>query len=287
VNVTVNGTSYIFTGWALDGANVTNFELGGTLISPNVDAIQEFTVSAGNMAPEYGHTPNMVNASIKSGSNAFHGDLFEFLRNDKMDARNFFLPQVLPLKRNQFGGTIGGPFMKNRVFFFADYQGTRLSQGLSFNDVVPSAAEKNGNFSDLPKTVIKDPLTGTPFVGNTIPASRISTQGAFFIPFLPQANVVQGTTNRYIYAPSLPQNNDEGDMKMDAHITDNDTVTARYSISDSHETNALNYPALGGTDLQSKAQDATLRWTHIFGPAIPQPNLLGSQNILFPCCFDR
>ena len=269
VNVTVNGTSYIFTGWSLDGANVTNFELGGTLISPNVDAIQEFSVSAGNMAPEYGHTPNMVNASIKSGTNSYHGDLFEFLRNDSLDARNFFLPQVLPLKRNQYGGTIGGPFKKDRVFFFADYQGTRLRQGLSFNDVVPSAAEKNGNFSDLlPKTVIKDPLTKLPFPGNILPASRISSQGTFFMPFLPQPNVVQGSTNRFLYAPSLPQNNDEGDMKVDTRVTDKDSVMARYSISDSHETNALNYPALGGTDLKSKAQDATLRWTHIFGPSL-------------------
>jgi hypothetical protein len=269
VNVTVNGTSYIFTGWALDGANITNFELGGTLISPNVDAIQEFAVSSGNMPPEYGHTPNMVNASIKSGTNSYHGDVFEFLRNDALDARNFFLPQVLPLKRNQFGGTIGGPIKKNRVFFFADYQGTRLSQGLSFNDVVPSAAERTGNFSDLlPKTVIKDPLSGLPFPGNILPASRISTQGAFFMPFLPNPNVVQGSTNRFIYAPSLPQNNDEGDMKVDARITDKDSLMARYSISDSSETNALTYPSLGGTNLKSKAQDATMRWTHIFGPTL-------------------
>src|SRR3954454_3287346 len=90
VNVTVNGQSYIFTGWSLDGANVTNFELGGTLIQPNVDAIQEFRVAAGNMSPEYGHTPNMINASLKSGTNSFHGTLFEYLRNDYFDARNFF-----------------------------------------------------------------------------------------------------------------------------------------------------------------------------------------------------
>ena len=90
VNVTVNGQGYIFTGWSLDGANVTNFELGGTLVQPNVDASQEFSVAAGNMSPGYGHTPNMINASLKSGSNAFHGSVFEFLRNDKLDARSFF-----------------------------------------------------------------------------------------------------------------------------------------------------------------------------------------------------
>lgn len=264
VNVTVNGTSYIFTGWALDGANVTNFELGGTLISPNVDAIQEFNVQAANMAPEFGHTPNLINASLKSGTNAFHGNLFEFLRNDAMDARNFFLPSVVPLKRNQFGGTFGGPIVKDRVFFFADYQGTRLAQGLSFNDVVPSAAEKTGNFGDLlPGKVIKDPLTGAAFPGNVIPASRIAPQGSFFMKYLPDPNLIQGSTYRFIYAPSLPQINDEGDMKIDARLTSKDSLMARYAISDSFEHNALTYPALNGTDLKSKAQDGTMRWTRV------------------------
>jgi hypothetical protein len=264
VNVTVNGTSYIFTGWSLDGANVTNFELGGTLISPNVDAIQEFNVQAANMAPEFGHTPTLINASLKSGTNQFHGDLFEFLRNDAMDARNFFLPKVTPLKRNQFGGTFGGPLWKDRIFFFADYQGTRMSQGLSFNDVVPSAAEKSGNFSDLlPGKVIKDPLTNLPFPGNIIPARRITSQGAFFMKYLPDPNVLQGSTNRFLYAPSLPLVNDEGDLKLDVRVTDKDSLMARYSIADSFEHNALNYPALNGTDLKSKAQDATIRWTRV------------------------
>ena len=90
VNVTVNGQGYIFTGWWLDGANVTNFELGGTLIQPNVDAIQEFSVAAGNMSPEYGHTPNMINASLKSGGNGFHGAVFEYLRNDKVRRPELF-----------------------------------------------------------------------------------------------------------------------------------------------------------------------------------------------------
>ena len=172
VNVTVNGQSYIFTGWSLDGANVTNFELGGTLVQPNVDAIQEFSVAAGNMSPEYGHTPNMINASLKSGTNAFHGSVFEYLRNDKLDARNFFLKDVVPLKRNQFGGTLGGPVWRDRLFFFADYQGTRLRQGTSFNYVVPSLAERQGNFSELQPKKIVDPLTGQPFPNNVIPASR-------------------------------------------------------------------------------------------------------------------
>ena len=192
VNVTVNGQSYIFTGWALDGANVTNFELGGTLIQPNVDAIQEFSVAAGNMSPEYGHTPNMINASTKSGSNSFHGTLFEYLRNDRFDARNFFLANPIPLKRNQYGFAVGGPIWKDKVFFFADLQNTALRQGTSFNYVVPSQAERRGNFSELlPKTLI-DPLTRLPFAGNIIPVNRLSTAGQLLRLFTPAAEPVAG-----------------------------------------------------------------------------------------------
>jgi hypothetical protein len=267
VNVTVNGQSSIFTGWALDGANITNFELGGALITPNVDAIQEFSVAAGNMDPEYGHTPNMINASIKSGTNSFHGSLFEFLRNDKFDARNFFLPHTIPLKRNQFGFAAGGPIVHDRVFFFADFEGTRMRQGTPFNYIVPSTQERGGNFSDV-KTPILDPLTKAPFPGNIIPAARISQQGAFFTPFIPAPNLLQGTTSRYIYPAGLPLDNNEGDMRVDAHLTAKDVFMARYSVSSNTELNPNPFPTLGDTNLHSKAQDSTMRWTRIFGPSL-------------------
>ena len=268
VNVTVNGQSYIFTGWSLDGANVTNFELGGTLVQPNVDAIQEFSVAAGNMSPEYGHTPNMINASLKSGTNAFHGSLFEFLRNDKLDARNFFLANVVPLKRNQFGGTLGGPIWRDRIFFFADYQGTRLRQGTSFSDVVPSVAERQGNFGELLPKRITDPLTGQPFPNNIIPANRISQQGTFFSTFLPLPNTLQGGTSRASFATGTPLDNNEGDIRVDAHVTTKDFLMGRYSMSDSSEFNPNPFPALKGTSLHSRAQDTTVRWTHVFGPSL-------------------
>jgi hypothetical protein len=268
VNVTVNGQSYIFTGWSLDGANVTNFELGGTLTQPNVDAIQEFSVAAGNMSPEYGHSPNMINASTKSGTNSFHGTLFEFLRNDTLDARNFFLAGKIPLKRNQFGGTLGGPIWKDRIFFFADYQGTRLRQGTAFNNVVPSAAERAGNFSQLLPKAITDPLTHAPFAGNIIPANRIAPQANVLLQYMPLPNVVQGSTSRSIFSTGTPVDQDEGDMRIDAHATDKDFLMARYSIANNTEFNPNPYPGLKGTDLHSGAQDSTLRWTHIFGPKV-------------------
>ncbi len=267
VNVTVNGQSYIFTGWSLDGANVTNFELGGTLIEPNVDAIQEFSVEAGNMGPEYGHTPNMINASLKSGSNSFHGDLFEYLRNDKLDARNFFLAKPIPLKRNQYGFIAGGPILPNRIFFFADLQDTALRQGTSFNDVVPSLAERGGNFSQLTKQLI-NPLTRRPFPGNVIPVTQISPQGAFFSTLIPTPNVLQGTTSRASFATGTPLDTKQGDVRIDANLNVKNLLMARYSISDNAEFNPNPFPALQGTELHSQAQNTTLRWTHIFTPKL-------------------
>jgi hypothetical protein len=116
VNVVINGSDPDKTGWVLDGSSIVEVQAGGTEIQPDVDAIQEFKVESGNMNAEFGRTPATVTATIKSGTNQFHGDLFEFLRNSALDARNFFY--VTPpgssqtkdiLKRNQFGGTIGGP----------------------------------------------------------------------------------------------------------------------------------------------------------------------------------
>ena len=268
VNVTVNGQSYIFTGWSLDGANVTNFELGGTLVQPNVDAIQEFSVAAGNMSPEFGHTPNLINASLKSGTNQFHGSAFEFVRNDKFDARNFFLPNTVPLKRNQFGGTFGGPAWRDHLFFFTDYQATRLRQGTSFNDVVPSLAERQGSFAELLPKTITDPLSGKPFPGNIIPANRIASQGAYFSTYLPAPNLVQGAVSRASFATGTPLDNNEGDVRIDAPINPGNVLMGRYSMSDNTEFNPNPFPALKGTELHSRAQDATVRWTHIFGPRL-------------------
>ncbi|HMF75156.1 MAG TPA: carboxypeptidase-like regulatory domain-containing protein [Bryobacteraceae bacterium] len=268
VNVTVNGQSYIFTGWSLDGANITNFELGGTLIQPNVDAIQEFSVAAGNMSPEYGHTPNMINASLKSGTNSYHGTLFEYLRNDKLDARNFFLAKPIPLKRNQYGFTAGGPIIRNRVFFFADLQNTSLHQGTSFNSVVPSLLERQGNFSELLPKAITNPLNRQPFAGNMIPATQISPQGAYFSSLIPTPNLLQGTTSRAAFSTQTPLSTKQGDIRIDANVTANDVLMARYSIADNAEFNPNPFPSLNGTDLHSQAQNTTLRWTRIITPKL-------------------
>ncbi len=262
VNVQINGSGRIYNGWLLDGADVTEYERGGTMVQPNVDAIAEFKVESGNMSAEYGHTPNAISATIKSGTNQYHGSLFEFLRNDKMDARNFFAATKNPLRQNQFGGTIGGPIRHNRVFFFNDIEHTIVRQGIVFNSTVPSDAMRLGNFSELlggskPKT-LKDPFgaAGAVLPGNIIPANRIAPQSTYFLKFMPPQS--QANFN----APTA-WSTYKGDIRMDAELTSMDRLMGRYSINDNREDDPNAYPALGKFDLGSRSQSIALSWTHI------------------------
>ncbi|MEP6540059.1 MAG: carboxypeptidase-like regulatory domain-containing protein, partial [Bryobacteraceae bacterium] len=146
VGLRISGSSRLAGGWFLDGFDITEYELGATSITPSTDALQEFKVLSGGMSAEYA-LPSVINAALKSGSNSFHGSAYEYLRNAKVQARNFFSPTVPPLKRNQFGSTFGGPIKKDAIFFFADYEGGRTRQGTTINSVVPTTANLDGNFA--------------------------------------------------------------------------------------------------------------------------------------------
>jgi hypothetical protein len=270
VSVTINGTSSIWTGWNLDGANITEPQLGGTLIQPNVDAIQEFRVEGANMPAEYGHTPTLINASLKSGSNGFHGDLFEYIRNSAIDARNFFyFPPAgssvknEPLQRNQYGFTLGGPIRRNKTFFFADLEKTNIRQGQDNNSVVPSQAQLTGAFGG---TKITDPTTHVQFPNNQIPASLISPQARFLLPYIPASNYLQGSTYRAVLIAKLGIDATKADLRLDHQITVNDQLSGHYSVGENSENDPNAFPALGAATLHSRAQSAVISENHIFSP---------------------
>ncbi len=131
---------------------------GGTSIIPNLDSVDEFRVLTNNFDPEYGnYNGGMINVITKSGSDSFHGDAFEFLRNTSLDARDYFSPTRGLFRQNQFGGTLGGPIKHQKVFFFGDYQGTRTNEGIPSGVItVPSLQDRTGNLSDIASS-----LTGT------------------------------------------------------------------------------------------------------------------------------
>jgi len=154
-NVSIDGQRESANGFTVNGVDVQEHMNGGTSVIPNLDSIEEFRVLTNNFDPEYGnYNGGMINVVTKSGSNAFHGDAFEFLRNTDLDARNFFASTRGAFQQNQFGGTVGGPIRKDKLFFFLDYQGTRTVEGIT-SPVTPvlSLQERAGNFSDAANTL--------------------------------------------------------------------------------------------------------------------------------------
>jgi hypothetical protein len=157
-NLSVSGQRESANGFMVNGGDVNELEEMGTTIIPNLDSIEEFRILTNNADAEYGnYSGGLVNAVTKSGTNKYHGSAFEFMRNPHLDARYYYSPERSVLHQNQFGGTMGGPIIRNKVFFFTDYQGTRYVHGVDTGPIpVPSPAEHNGDFADVPGQ-----LTGT------------------------------------------------------------------------------------------------------------------------------
>ncbi|MGA2857902.1 MAG: TonB-dependent receptor [Candidatus Sulfotelmatobacter sp.] len=169
-SLSVSGQRETANGFMVNGGNVNEGVSQTTSIVPNLDSIAEFRIITNNFNAEYGnYSGGQVNAITKSGTNEFHGEAFEFLRNDALDARNYFSDIRGAFKQNQFGGTFGGPIVRKKVFFFIDYQGTRLTEGQVAEVPVPSAADLTGNLADAAGA-----LTGT--VNGTSWASALSSE---------------------------------------------------------------------------------------------------------------
>ena len=281
---TVGGTTVAVSGgrankteYLLDGISINEQLFDGVILRPSVDAIQEFKVQSNSFSAEYGRGNAVLNATIKSGTNNFHGTLFEFLRNDKLDARNFFLARKAPYRQNQFGFAVGGPVMlpkfsgKDKSFFFLNYEGTRIRQGRTFNALVPSAAFRKGDFSSL-STPIRDPLTGVNFPGNIIPANRINPATAYFLQFMPEQNTATGT---FAYAAPFRNDQNQGNARYDHIFSSKDSLAVRYSINDLEAFNPGAYLEVGGSNQQQRAQNVVLTETHIFSPTVINELRLG------------
>jgi hypothetical protein len=227
-DASVSGLGARGVNYQMDGAGHNDTYVNANLPFPNPDAVQEFNVQHQNLSAQYGLGGAVVNIVTRSGTNEFHGDAFEFLRNGALNARNFFAPVQDTLKRNQFGGSVGGPIIKDKLFFFGTYQGTRIRRAAQGQvQFVPTAAERNGDFSDLCPggfdasglcpaangTQVVNPATGTPFLNNQIPASMFSPPSLFFLKYIPLPN---GPDRQLTFAgPSIRQNDDQWLAKID------------------------------------------------------------------------
>jgi hypothetical protein len=178
--ISINGQREFANSFIVNGSDVEEDVNMGAAIVPNLDSIAEFRILTNNFDAEYGEfSGGQINVVTKSGTNRFHGDIFEFARNTNLDARNYFSPTRGEFNQNQFGGTSGGPIRKDRIFFFADYQGTRSTQGVDTGQIpVPSAQDHTGNLSDLASSFVT-----TDANGNTVPTT---VSGPYFANLLSQ-----------------------------------------------------------------------------------------------------
>ena len=280
---TISGIRGSAISFLLDGVDVSEQHQGGTFIQTSIDALQEFSVQQSPYSAEYNRGGAFFNATTKSGTNIYHGGIFEFIRNDKLDARNFFALTRQILKRNQFGGDIGGPLSiphlyngKDRTFFFVDYEGQRLRQGLIFNSIVANDAQRSGNFGskiiyDPTKTFTvtaaniatcpASPATPTPTIGspchfefpnNTILNPSLSQQALAIQAYYPAVNAANNT---FRYTPSQAIDFDQYTIRLDHQINAHNRLFARWIYVNNREVDPNAAPTLKTAALNSIGQD--------------------------------
>ena len=259
----ISGIRGSATSFLLDGVDVSEQHQGGTFIQTSIDALQEFSVQQSPYSAEFNRGGAFFNATTKSGTNRFHGTLFEFIRNDAFDAKRYFLPTTQrkqKLRRNQFGGNIGGPLSipglysgRDRTFFFFNYEGLRLGNGLLFTGVVPSNNQRAGIFT---RNIYdrQNLVNGVPqqFANNTIPANRISPQALRIQQFYPQQNTGSGT---FSYAPNQTIQFDQYISRIDHQISPKNRLSARWVYVKQGEVDPNFSPLLNTANLTSWGQD--------------------------------
>jgi hypothetical protein len=283
----VNGQRPESNNFLIDGANNFNAVDGGLVIKLPIDSIAEFHILTHTASAEFGHsTGSTTNIITRSGTNAFHGAAWEFLRNDAMDAKSFFAAGVEPLKRNQFGGTFGGPIQRDKTFFFGYYEGLRNRQGETVSATVPTQAERQGDFGQLCTQLqgsfnasgicslqagqLVNEFSGQPFPFNKLPGIDPFSQS--LVHFFPLPNQPSLGPNAYNATATLDQNNDQFGMRVDHYLTSRDVLNFRYMFSQGNTTDPLstagaNVPGFPVAEAQ-RAQNFVAQETHTFSPTL-------------------
>jgi hypothetical protein len=308
--VSINGNRVENNNFMLDGINNNTTDNNQPPVLPTPDAIAEFKVLTNLLPAEFGRgLGGTIIVNVRSGTNQYHGTVFEFLRNQDFDANPFFnsgRPKV-PYQQNQFGFSFGGPVVlpklyngRNKTFFFGDYQGTRIRQGLTKVFTVPTAAMRAGNFSGM--GAIYDPETTqaissgsyvrTPFPNSQIPASRFDPIMQNFVALYPLSNSgpAQFAANNFIFNPKLINDADQGDVRLDHRFSDKDSLYWSFSISDNTQIAPMNLPGIpfGGyfSDLQLRpqvfrGQHMGLGETHVFSPRLVNEFRIGYNRFFY------
>jgi hypothetical protein len=301
------GTFFNTAAYLLDGTYDTRLDWGGVIYVPSTDAVQEFKIQTNAFTSQYGWSSgNVINVVTKSGSNGFHGDAWEFYRNNSVDSKNFFSPGSQPsFTRNQFGGTVGGPIRKNKTFFFGYYEGRRQGSPATLLTTMPTGDERNGNFSALlgaptgqtdclGRPILSGQIynpfstrqitagvggatcTGfirDPFPGNIIPSNLMDTIAKSIATgnYWPNPTNTNVLVNNFAEASSNPAHSDEYSIRLDHNFTDNDRFNARWSQKYESKVNFPTFygasdPAGPGVTAPNNRYSINAGYTHVFNP---------------------
>ncbi len=305
----VNGTRGDQNNFILDGVDNNSNDNGDVAFLSSVDAIAEFKVQTSNYSPEFGRSGGaVINASTKSGTNQLHGSAWEFLRNDALDARQYFESsdsKKAPYKQNQFGATLGGPIVKEKIFFFGDYEGTRIHSARTSFATIPTIAERGGDFSDIlgdqigtdvlgrpiyqneifdpdsTRTVSGtqvrdgfgfDPVTGLPIAGqaNIIPSTNLNQLGLNYAALYPDSTNPSG--NNYVVNAPGTNRIDQMDARVDQNLTSKIQLFERFSLSQEHRFQQPVFDGIadgGGYNTGNRplqTRGAVIGMTHVISP---------------------
>jgi len=297
----VNGSQTQQSNYLINGTDTNDIALNTPGLLPSPDAIQEFNLISSTINPEYGrNSGGIVNAVIKSGTNSFHGDIFDFYRDTFLNSRGFFSGPTAPVfHQNQFGGTVGGPIKKDKTFFFLSYQGTynrvdsnSAGQSSAQNTTVFSADQRNGIFPALATSTKKSPIPLVGEDGATHPAGTLYSVlfPTGHIPLADFNSISAGLLNQFIPLPNAPNNKftfnpvnishtDQGIAKIDHNLTANDQLWGVFALNNQRGTQALPFTGSTlpgfGTFQTAKTYDYTAAWNHTFNSTMLNEFRLG------------
>lgn len=278
--VSRNKNNFLFDG--VDNNDTGNAQL---VIIPSVDAIEEFKLSTSAYGAELGRASGgVLNVQTKAGTNAFHATFFEFLRNDALDARNYFAQVKQPYRRNQFGTVVSGPIVKDKLFFLFNYEGNRIRRTDTARGRVPTLLERQGNFSET-AAAVRDPLTGLAFPGNIIPTSRMNTIAKNIATFYPDPNVALNAGSNYTGNARAIRDFDIITGRIDFRPSDKQSIFTRFTWQDTFEvqTNfdgAATLPRQGNTFFQPLGRNIAVSDTYVISSTVVNEFRVGFNRLL-------
>lgn len=280
-NARINGGRPRMDSYLLDGTNVQAGVFGGPLVTPSPDTVAELHVLTNNFSAEYGNVSGgVVTITTKSGTNHFHGSAFEYARNAALDAKDYFQAPntpILPYTSNEYGGTLGGPVFKNKLFFFADYQGIRTSHTTPVvHEVVPNAAFRSGDLSAV-TTQLKNPKTGLPYANNEIPVSPIAEA---LLALYPAGNAGPSSTVGGDYWDGVISNSQavaRTNPRIDWNVTERDHIFGSFHYTGSTINTVSGFPDANSYS-SSPDKAITVGWNHLFSSTLDNQLRYGYNN---------